>query len=131
MAQYKTFSTMGGDNNVPAHENMVDVPRISSLEERQAIIQNNKVVVIDNYTDWCGPCKQCTPQFAFLAKKYARPGLCALVKENVEDKHGGCPVSIRGVPCFHFYVNGFHQDEMTVTGADMGTLEQTLKRVLA
>ena len=131
MAQYKTFSTMGKDENAPTPESMADVPRIGSLQERQALIQSTKVVVIDNYTDWCGPCKQCAPQFAVLAKKYSRPGLCALAKENVDDNHGGWPVSIRGVPCFHFYVNGYHQDEMTVTGANMGALEQTLQRLLA
>jgi thiol-disulfide isomerase/thioredoxin len=131
MAQYKTFSTMGKDDNAPTPESMADVPRIGSSQERQALIQGNKVVVIDNYTDWCGPCKQCAPQFAVLAQKYVRPGLCALAKENVEDKHGGWPVAIRGVPCFHFYVNGHYQDEMTVAGADMGALEQTLQRLLA
>lgn len=131
MAQYKTFSTMSKDDNFPDPETMANVPRISSLEERKALIHSNKVVVIDNYTDWCNPCKQCAPQFAVLSQKYSVPGLCVMAKENVDDKHGEWPVPIRGVPCFHFYVNGRFQDEMTVTGADMGTLEQTLKRLFA
>ena len=130
MAQYKTFSTIGKDDNAPVPESMADVPRISSLQERKSVIQNNKVVVIDNYADWCGPCKKCAPQFAKLAQKYTRPGLCVLVKENVDDKHGAYPVPISGVPCFHFYLNGHFQDEMTVTGGDMGILEQTLNRLL-
>jgi thiol-disulfide isomerase/thioredoxin len=131
MAQYKTFSTMGKDDITSALESTAEVPRITSLQQRQALIQNNKVVVIDNYTDWCGPCKQCAPQFAALAQKYASSGLCAMVKENVEDRHGGLPVQIRGVPCFHFYLNGQFQDEMTITGADMKALEQTLNNLLA
>ena len=131
MAQYKTFSTMGKDENTPPPESMAEVPRITSLHERQALIQSNKIVVIDNYTDWCGPCKQCAPQFAVIAQKYGRPGMCAFAKENVEDKCGGWPVQIRGVPCFHFYVNGQYQDEMTITGADVGQIEQTLQRLMA
>jgi thiol-disulfide isomerase/thioredoxin len=131
MAQYKTFSTMGKDVNAPPPESMAEVPRITSLQQRQALIKNNKVVVIDNYTDWCGPCKQCAPQFAVLAQKHGRPGMCVLAKENVEDKCGECPVPIRGVPCFHFYVNGHYQDEMTVTGGDITQVGETLSRLFA
>lgn len=131
MAQYKTFSSMNNNEQDFTSEYISEVPRISNIKERQTLIQNNKIVVIDNYTDWCGPCKQCAPQFAKLAKKYSKPGMCAFAKENVDDKCGGWPVQIRGVPCFHFYVNGHYQDEMTITGADVGAIEQTLQRLFA
>ncbi len=122
---------MGKEENSPPPESMAEVPRITSSQERQALIHSNKIVVIDNYTDWCGPCKQCAPQFAVFAQKYSRPGMCAFAKENVEDKCGGWPVQIRGVPCFHFYLNGHYQDEMTITGADVNQIEQTLQRLMA
>ena len=131
MAQYKTFSTMGKDENDPDPSSMIEVPRIKSSENRKNLIQSNLVVVIDNYTDWCGPCKQCAPQFSVIAGKYSKPGVCAFAKENVEDKCGDWPENIRGVPCFHFYVNGQFISDATVTGADINQVEQTVKRLLS
>lgn len=136
MAQYKTFKTMSEDKLNPPNTsqnqdtNSVQIPNISSLQHRKDLIQQNLLVVIDNYTDWCGPCKQCAPHFANIASKYARPGLCVLVKENVEHGFGGQPIPVRGVPCFHFYMNGqFLQDDIIV-GADTQNIENTIKRLL-
>ena len=130
MAQYKKYSTIGKDENAPDPDTMAEVPLIVKQDQRQAIIANQRLVVIDNYTDWCGPCKVCAPQFAALAGKYARPGLCALVKENVEHNVPGVPTPIRGVPCFHFYVDGALQQNMTVTGGDIGAVEQAIQGFL-
>jgi thiol-disulfide isomerase/thioredoxin len=127
MAQYKTISEVGADENAPDPRIMAAVPRIQKPEHREALLKNHKLVIIDNYTDWCGPCKQCAPQFANLASKYSRPGLCAFAKENVEDKVPGQSVAIRGVPCFHFYVDGVVQPEMTITGGDIASIENSVK----
>lgn len=128
MAQYKTLSTLSTikDENIP-----FGVPRIINLQERKTIIQNNKVVVIDYYSDWCGPCKHCAPQFALLAQQYTRHGMCVFVKENIEDNYGELPAEIQAVPCFHFYVNGEFQDEMTVLGADMDQIDKNIRTLLA
>ena len=131
MAQYKKWSTLGVDENELPPETMTEVPRITDPKERHALVQNNKVAVIYYFTDWCGPCKHCSPRFAVLAKKYGRPGLCAFAKEDPEDKLGKMPVPVRGVPCFHFYVNGHHQDEMTITGADVSEIEKTIQQLLS
>ena len=131
MAQYKTVKTMGQDVNAPAPETMGDVTSITSLQHRQNIIVNNKVVVIDNYTDWCGPCKACAPRYAVLAKKHGRPGICVLAKENVEDDFGSHPANITGVPCFHFYINGQFRPEMTVVSANIDQVDKTLSEILA
>ena len=131
MAQYKTFKTMSEDdlNNSDTSQD-IKIPKISSLQHRKDLIQQNLLVVIDNYTDWCGPCKQCSPQFAKIAIKYAKQGLCVLAKENVEDGFGEHPIPVRGVPCFHFYMNGqFLQDDIIV-GTDIQSVENTIKRLL-
>ena len=128
MAQYKKYSSVGTDDNAPPPESLGEVPRITSEGERKAVLSNQTLVVIDNYTDWCGPCKTCAPQYAALANKYSKPGLCVLVKENVDDELGGRPIPIRGVPCFHFYVNGAIHEDMTVTGGDIPAVEQGIQQ---
>ena len=132
MAQYKTYTTMAAkDENEFDSKTMIEVYEITSAADRKNIIQTNKVVVIDNFTEWCGPCKACAPQFAILCKKYIKPGLCALVKEDEDKKFGGLPVSIKAVPCFHFYINGHFQDHLMFTGADIKLVEQTLIKLLS
>lgn len=130
MAQYKTFSTMGVDESLPDPSEMGDVPSITSAQHRSQIIQKNHLVVIDNYTDSCGPCRDCAPHFSFLAGKYSKPSICALVKEDAYKKYGGLPVPIRGVPCFHFYLNGQFLHEESILGADMKAVEEKIKNFL-
>ena len=130
MAQYRTFKTM---NTEPVQEKRSDyqVPRITSFQERQQYVNKNKIVVVDNYTEWCGPCKFCAPKFAVLAQKYSRPGMCVFVKEDVDDAipTKGMSEQVEGVPCFHFYLNGHYQKDLTITGADMALLEETLEKL--
>ena len=128
MAQYRTYSTL--NKSTEDESEHISVPQIRSAEHRSEVINTHQVVVIDNYTDWCGPCKHCAPRFAKLAGKYTKPGVCALVKENVEDGFDGHPEKIRGVPCFHFYANGQYISESTVVGADTDAVEQNLTQLL-
>ena len=120
----------GKDENEFDSETMVEVYEITSSENRKNIVRTNKVVIIDYYTSWCGPCKTCAPQFSTLAKKYGKPGLCAFVKEDVDKEFDEIPVPISGVPCFHFYINGHFLSDKTVTGADVALVEQTVQNLL-
>jgi thiol-disulfide isomerase/thioredoxin len=129
MAQYKTYNTMSNEENNNQNPVTVEVLKISSIEQRKTLIQNNLVVVIDYYTDWCGPCKSCAPLFANLATKYTKKGHCAFAKENVEDRIGDYPEKIKGVPCFQFHVNGQFIRDLTVTGADIDTVEKNIQNL--
>lgn len=139
MAQYKTFKTMVSDEENPTNSNLSNselgqaqnvqtIKRITSEKHRDELIKNNKILVIDNYADWCGPCKQIEPQVLNLATKYSRPGLCVFAKENVDDQLDGIPTPIRGVPCFHIYVSGKFLDNEVIMGGELGKLEELIKR---
>ncbi len=39
-----------------------------SLESYQALLNNNKTVVIDFYAEWCGPCKKMSPYLTEMQK---------------------------------------------------------------
>lgn len=131
MAQYKTFSNMSNEVNDSVTPNNVEVLSITTKEQRTTLVKNNIVVVIDNYTDSCSPCKTCAPQFASLATTYTKQGICAFAKENALDYVPDPPVPIRAVPCFHFYRNGQFLSNSTVTGADITKVEKTIIELLA
>ena len=128
---YASYSSLGKDPAAPAPESMADIPRITSQDHRASLIANHRIVIVDNYTDWCGPCKTVAPLYAQLAQKYQNmyPGQVVFVKENVEDNYGGNP-PVRGVPCFHYYMNGQHVTELTVTGGDIKSVEENLVKLL-
>lgn len=123
---YASYKTLGKDDSLPKEEEMFNVHIIKSEKDRENIINGNKIVLIDNFTTWCGPCKQIEPHFAKLTKDYL--GKAVLVKENAEDGFKGAP-KVRGVPCFHFYVNGKYVNELCVTGADISLVKENLDKL--
>jgi thiol-disulfide isomerase/thioredoxin len=111
-AKYKDL----GDNNPKMNKQTMEslCPSITTLEQKQQFISNNKICVIDIYGDWCGPCKEIAPAYAELSKKYGRSGICLLCKEDIDLN---LTQNIKGVPMFLFYKNGQFVD--SVTGADL------------
>ena len=126
---YKSYSNLGVDASAPSPDSVIKVPEITSKQDRDQVISSYKVVVIDNFADWCGPCQYIAPHFAQLAKKYSQPKVCSFFKEDVEKRIPGAPI-ITGVPCFHFYVNGNYQRSLTVTGGDLDALNASLATAL-
>ena len=122
------------------NSNFDPIVKLENMDHKTKIIKSNKVVMIDVYGDWCQPCVAIAPQIAELALRYNKPGVCAIVKENIDlkiplvnsldPKHKSVN-TIRGVPCFLFYVNGTINNEDTIAGGDIPRIKQTLERLLA
>lgn len=130
MSGYAKFNSLGVDSNKPQNDVVSSVEKVRDANHRQSVIGSHKVCVVDNYTDWCGPCKQISPAFSELNSKYGKVGLCALLKENVED---GFPrlqnvPQITGVPCFQFYHNGNFVH--SIVGANVKDVEAKLLELL-
>ena len=53
-----------------------------NLEEFRALINQDKLVVVDFHAEWCGPCKLIAPKLEALAK--ANPEV-VFAKVNVDD----------------------------------------------
>jgi thiol-disulfide isomerase/thioredoxin len=128
---YASYKSLGKDPKAPQPETMADITRITSRDHRSALISKYPVVVIDNYTDWCRPCKLVAPHFAVLAQEYQNkyPQHLIFAKENADDEFAGVP-EIHGVPCFHFYVNGSHVKDLTATGGSIDPVRENLKKIL-
>lgn len=120
---YKNYDELGTQpqRNIDHYS----ITEISNSKHKQDILTNNRIVCIDIYADWCGPCKQIAPDYAMMAKNYNKPGYCQLVKEDF-NKH--LSENIHGVPTFRIFVDGQQVDE--VVGADLEEVEKKLIKQL-
>ena len=127
---YASYKELGKDPNAPPKESIVEITLVKSQAHRESLIKSHRLLVIDNYTDWCGPCKKIAPHYAALAKKYQTlyPKQVLFVKENAEHAHPGAQ-QVRGVPCFHFYLEGRFLPDLTLTGGDLSKVEENLLKI--
>lgn len=69
------------------------------------VINNNKLVLLDFYADWCGPCKTLSPTVEKLAKEYT--GKVAIKKVNVDDnKDLAAAFQVRSIPTLIYISEG-------------------------
>lgn len=81
--------------------------------------QGDTLVVVDFYTDWCGPCKLIYPDLVKLSQERTDVRF-AKVNCNKANKDLGVALAIKVAPTFHLYRSGAKIAEMT--GAKMDKL---------
>ncbi|KAI8930247.1 thioredoxin [Entophlyctis helioformis] len=86
---------------------------ITSADEFASVIAGNKVVIVDFFATWCGPCKVISPKFHQFSKEYDAFFIQVDVDE-VPDVAQKC--NIRAMPTFQIFENGTMTKE--VVGAD-------------
>lgn len=101
---------------------------ISKLDEYHALLEtsNTKLVVIDFYADWCGPCVKIAPLFQQLAeeKDNEEVEFAKVDVDNAEDVAVAC--GIEAMPTFQFYKSGSKVDELQ--GANKDELVKLIKK---
>lgn len=127
MSKYATYATL----SVKDKEIMyTEVPCIKSLDERDFIIKNNKVVVIYYHSKSCEPCKTFANGFNGIAKEFERQEGLVFVKEDVSLQLRNSPADPDVVPTFHFYKNGIFQSNMILTGSNAEDIKNNVKKLL-
>eukprot|EP00741_Cyanophora_paradoxa_P006788 tig00001041_g6565.t1 len=103
------------------------VKKVETEHEFEQTLKSNKVVIVDFYADWCGPCKMIAPRVEELAQK--NPNVC-FIKVNVDEldklaeSHG-----ISAMPTFLSFVDGKRKGE--AVGAALPKIEQLVADALA
>ncbi|CAN0115423.1 unnamed protein product [Heterosigma akashiwo] len=82
------------------------VPEATSAAELEKLIKlaGPKLLVVDFYADWCGPCKQIAPEFQ---KMFEEMGGVNFAKVNVDkNKESSQKYQVKSMPTFVFIKNG-------------------------
>ncbi|KAI8493678.1 PREDICTED: thioredoxin-like protein 1 isoform X2 [Branchiostoma belcheri] len=83
-----------------------------------------KLVVVDFYADWCGPCQRIAPFFNQLSLRYPT---VVFVKVNVDQcQQTASSNGVRAMPTFLFFRNKTKVDQLQ--GADQNQLEEKVKK---
>ncbi|KAI7902345.1 thioredoxin-like protein [Cokeromyces recurvatus] len=97
-----------------------------NLEEFKKLINQDKLVVVDFYATWCGPCKLIAPKFAKFAETYSDAVYVKVDVDEVPDV--ASEYGIRAMPTIMYFKNGAKVDE--VVGANVAAIEKKIKELL-
>lgn len=105
------------------------VSEIKTIVDFNSALNTDKLVIIDFFADWCGPCKNIAPFFNGLNKKY--PNI-DLYKINVENNNlaeiiSSCKIS--RLPTFCYFINNICVDK--VISSDQNAIEEQVMKCLA
>ena len=105
------------------------VTEIKDLAHYKELINNNKVVIIDAWATWCGPCRFISPIFEQLSEKeeFNKSGV-VFAKVDVDQADDvSQELGIRAMPTFISFYDGDLEDKLQ--GADPNGLEKLVRDV--
>jgi len=106
------------------------VQEIKTVQEFSDAIDTSDtdLIIIDFYTDWCGPCKTMAPKFATMAKKYPNVGFYKINTDNPAFTELCDVCEIRVLPSFCLFYEGKYINK--ITGSDDKYIEKILADTL-
>merc|ERR1712230_212791 len=99
------------------------VHNLSSKADFAAALKDNKIVVLDCFATWCGPCKVIAPQVVKFSGIYPNARFYKIDVDEVPDV--AQELGIRAMPTFLLFKNGDKVGE--VVGANPKALETAIK----
>ena len=91
-------------------------------------LAGSKLVVLDFYADWCGPCKKLAPVLDDLALQTASSNKVVFLKCDVDaSRELAQKYSVKSMPTILFFRNGKKVD--SIVGADVPALKEKVMRV--
>lgn len=79
--------------------------KIVNGTEFNELVKNEKILVVDFFADWCGPCKMIAPVIEELSSEYS--GKASIVKVDVDSTPDlARQFGITGIPTILFFKDG-------------------------
>lgn len=105
-----------------------DISRVSGSSAKSTIAKSSKVVVVDFYADWCGPCKALKPHLDALQKQYGDQ--VTILSVNVDkDSKFSAEHGVNAIPHVKFFKAGKEVDEF-VGYKSQADVEKKIKKAL-
>ena len=79
-------------------------------------LENNKVVMVDFWAAWCGPCRALTPIIEELEKEFLDTAVVAKVNVD-EEPQIAAALSIRAMPTIVFFKDGEEIERLVGMGS--------------
>ena len=102
---------------------------IETREEFNRVLHDasadGKVVVVDFFTSWCGPCKKIAPDYKKLADRNTGIVFAKFQCDGDEDREDFSEeIGIKCFPTFRIYWDRDECDDYRVLGSDLNKVEQ-------
>jgi thiol-disulfide isomerase/thioredoxin len=127
-AERARFSERRATAQAKANGGVTVVKKGGAAIDLPALLPKGKVVVVDFYADWCGPCRAIAPQLEALAKGDPR---VAVVKVDIVnwDTPVAKQFKLRSIP--HMQVYDEEGRAVGKAGSSMAAVKETVARALA
>ena len=84
--------------------------RLINSSEFSGLLQEDKLLVVDFYATWCGPCKKLSPTLDEVSEEFGEQ--VNIVKVDVDESEDlAMDYGIRSVPTVLFFKNGQQVDK--------------------
>lgn len=99
---------------------------INSMEEFDAVVNGDKVTLVDFWANWCGPCKMLMPTIEEVAKEL--DGTANVAKVNVDDNEDiAIKLKIMSIPTLMIFKNGEMKEKMIGLRAKQQIIDAIMK----
>jgi len=100
-----------------------NVSPVSSLDFDHEVLKSDKLVIVDFWAEWCGPCKMIAPLLDEIAREL--PDKVKIVKVNVDQEQQlAQKFGIYNIPTLLFFKGGAVREQVVGTAAKKVLVEK-------
>jgi thioredoxin 1 len=100
-----------------------NVSSVGALDFEREVIQSDKLVIVDFWAEWCGPCKMIAPLLDEVAREL--PDKVKIVKINVDQEQQlAQKYGIYNIPTLLFFKGGAVREQVVGTAAKKVLIEK-------
>lgn len=88
---------------------------VTDAEFQQKVLESDKLVMVDFWAPWCGPCRAVAPILEQIADEYKDKVVVAKVNTDENQNYAG-QLGVSGIPTMIMFKNGQEVDRIVGAG---------------